>query len=260
MGKHSGRHAFKEKLKELGYELGDNALQDAFKRFKALADRKKHVYDEDIEALVDDEIASRARPHQGRLADGDRRHPGPQSATLTLDIDGKHVTEQATGNGPVDAIFNAIKRWSRTRPSWSSIRCTRSPRAPTRRRKSRCGSPTPMRHPLFAQHFAQGRVHRHLPQGRLRGRPGSGEDQPGRIGRRRIRWQCVAGRRGRHGRGRGDGRHPRAHAESRQRHIASPARRKANRSETRAPETRNAGCRGAAGGSCRAGFRSPASE
>src|SRR5471030_2481233 len=57
MGKHSGRHAFREKLKELGYELGDNALQDAFNRFKDLADKKKHVYDEDIEALVDDEIA-----------------------------------------------------------------------------------------------------------------------------------------------------------------------------------------------------------
>ena len=48
MGKHSGRHAFKEKLKELGYELGENALEDAFARFKDLADRKKIVYDEDL--------------------------------------------------------------------------------------------------------------------------------------------------------------------------------------------------------------------
>src|SRR2546421_8645250 len=58
MGKHSGRHAFKEKLKELGYELGENALEDAFARFKDLADRKKIVYDEDLAALVDDEIAN----------------------------------------------------------------------------------------------------------------------------------------------------------------------------------------------------------
>ena len=58
MGKHSGRHAFREKLKELGYELGENAFEDAFVSFKALADRKKHIYDEDIEALVDQEIAS----------------------------------------------------------------------------------------------------------------------------------------------------------------------------------------------------------
>ncbi len=58
MGKHSGRHAFREKLRELGYELGENALQDAFARFKNLADRKKTVYDEDLVALVDDELAS----------------------------------------------------------------------------------------------------------------------------------------------------------------------------------------------------------
>ena len=58
MGKHSGRAAFKDKLRELGYELGDNAFQEAFVRFKDLADRKKHVYDADIAALVDDEAGS----------------------------------------------------------------------------------------------------------------------------------------------------------------------------------------------------------
>ena len=58
MGKHSGRHAFREKLADLGYKLGDNAFQDAFDRFKTLADKKKNIYDEDIMALVDDEISS----------------------------------------------------------------------------------------------------------------------------------------------------------------------------------------------------------
>jgi 2-isopropylmalate synthase len=109
MGKHSGRHAFVHKLEELGYRLAGNQLEDAFVRFKALADRKKHVYDEDIEALVDEEIAT-AQDHiklvsltviAGTM--------GPQSATLTLDIEGKHQTVQATGNGPVDATFNCIK-------------------------------------------------------------------------------------------------------------------------------------------------------
>ena len=57
MGKHSGRHAFVHKLEEMGYHLQSNQLEDAFVRFKALADRKKHIYDEDIEALVDEEIA-----------------------------------------------------------------------------------------------------------------------------------------------------------------------------------------------------------
>ena len=109
MGKHSGRHAFREKLKELGYELGDNALNDAFNRFKALADKKKHVYDEDIVALVDDEIAQahdRIKLVSLSVVAGTQ---GPQRATMKLDIDGKHFTEEATGNGPVDAIFNAIK-------------------------------------------------------------------------------------------------------------------------------------------------------
>ncbi|WP_131195699.1 2-isopropylmalate synthase [Lichenihabitans psoromatis] len=109
MGKHSGRHAFKEKLREMGYVLGDNAIEDAFKRFKDLADRKKTVYDEDLAALVDDEIGSaheRIRLVALTVIAGTM---GPQSATLTLDIEGTHTTRQATGNGPVDAIFNAIR-------------------------------------------------------------------------------------------------------------------------------------------------------
>jgi 2-isopropylmalate synthase len=108
MGKHSGRHAFVHKLEELGYKLAGNQLEDAFVRFKALADRKKQIYDEDIEALVDEEIAhahDRIKIISLTVIAGTM---GPQSATLSLDIDGKHVTTQSTGNGPVDAIFNAI--------------------------------------------------------------------------------------------------------------------------------------------------------
>jgi len=108
MGKHSGRHAFVHKLEELGYHLGDNQIEDAFVRFKALADKKKQIYDEDIEALVDEEIATahdRIKIISLTVIAGTM---GPQSATLSLDIDGKHMTTQSTGNGPVDAIFNAI--------------------------------------------------------------------------------------------------------------------------------------------------------
>jgi 2-isopropylmalate synthase len=108
MGKHSGRNAFRTKLAELGYVLGENAFEDAFNRFKALADRKKHVYDEDIEALVDEEIAhahDRMKVVSLQVIAGTG---GPQSATLTLDIDGTHKTVHANGNGPVDAIFAAI--------------------------------------------------------------------------------------------------------------------------------------------------------
>ncbi|MEM8685833.1 MAG: 2-isopropylmalate synthase [Pseudomonadota bacterium] len=109
MGKHSGRHAFKEKLKDLGYDMSDNEFQDAFVRFKDLADKKKHVYDEDIEALVDDQ---RAHAHDGiqvvalTVIAGTG---GPQRATMTLSIDGEHQTKEASGDGPVDATFNAIK-------------------------------------------------------------------------------------------------------------------------------------------------------
>jgi 2-isopropylmalate synthase len=108
MGKHSGRNAFRDKLKTLGYALGENALEDAFKRFKDLADRKKIVYDDDIEALVDDEIGhagERIRVQAMTVIAGTM---GPQTATLTLDVDGVHITKQSTGNGPIDAIFNAI--------------------------------------------------------------------------------------------------------------------------------------------------------
>jgi 2-isopropylmalate synthase len=109
MGKHSGRHAFKEKLRELGYELGDNALEDAFKRFKDLADHKKIVYDEDLAALVDDEIMHAHERIKLVALTVIAGTGGPQSAALSLDIDGDHKTYQATGNGPIDAIFNAIK-------------------------------------------------------------------------------------------------------------------------------------------------------
>ena len=109
MGKHSGSHAFREKLKELGYTLGDNQLKDAFKRFKDLADRKKIIYDEDIEALVDDQIGHQGERIRVEALTVIAGTMGPQTATLTLAMDDQHMTKQAIGNGPVDAIFNAIK-------------------------------------------------------------------------------------------------------------------------------------------------------
>jgi len=108
MGKHSGRHAFRQKLQELGYELSDNAFEDTFYRFKVLADHKKHVFDEDIEALVDDELAS-AHDNIKLLSLTVIAGTGQQRATITLDIGGQHETREAVGYGPVDAIFNAIK-------------------------------------------------------------------------------------------------------------------------------------------------------
>ncbi len=110
MGKHSGRHAFREKLKELGFELGDNAIEDAFRRFKDLADKKKQIFDEDIVALVDDEVVrhnDRVKFVSLQVVCGSK---GPQKASLELDIDGELRSAEATGDGPIDATFNAIKR------------------------------------------------------------------------------------------------------------------------------------------------------
>jgi 2-isopropylmalate synthase len=108
MGKHSGRHAFREKIRELGYQLGDNAIQDAFRRFKDLADKKKEVYDEDIIAIIDDEVIrdnDRIKFVALRVVCGSA---GPQTAELELEVDGERRTTTATGDGPVDATFNAI--------------------------------------------------------------------------------------------------------------------------------------------------------
>lgn len=110
MGKHSGRHAFKEKLRELGFDgLGDTVIEDAFARFKELADKKKEVFDDDILALIDEQMRhgdDRVRFVSLGVSCGSR---GPQIADLELTVDGENQTARTTGDGPVDATFNAVK-------------------------------------------------------------------------------------------------------------------------------------------------------
>ncbi len=108
MGKHSGRHAFRKKLEELGITLGDNALEDAFARFKELADKKKEVYDDDIIALVDPRTEAERKIELNALSitcGTGQAH----TATLNLTVEGEEKTIQTEGNGPVDAIFKGIK-------------------------------------------------------------------------------------------------------------------------------------------------------
>ena len=110
MGKHSGRAAFRDKLKTLGYAIGDNQLNDAFRRFKDLADRKKVVFDDDIVALVDDEVM---RDHQRVRFVSLDLHAGtkkPARAAMELEVDGVVQSSESTGDGPVDATFNAIRK------------------------------------------------------------------------------------------------------------------------------------------------------
>ncbi len=110
MGKHSGRAALRAKLKDLGYELADNQLNDVFVRFKALADRKKEIYDDDLLALMrdtsQDSEAERLQVKFLRVICGTE---APQSADLILSVDGKDQQVTAKGDGPVDATFNAVK-------------------------------------------------------------------------------------------------------------------------------------------------------
>ncbi len=110
MGKHSGRAALRSKLKELGFDLADNQLNDVFVRFKALADRKKEVFEDDLIALMRDQETGEEYDHIKvkflRVICGTE---APQSADLTLTIDGKDHQTTAQGDGPVDATFNAVK-------------------------------------------------------------------------------------------------------------------------------------------------------
>ena len=110
MGKHSGRAALRSKLAELGYAVGDNQLRDVFVRFKELADRKKEVYDDDLIALMQDTDThaanDRIQVKRLRVVCGT---DGPQTAEMTLVIDGVEHEVQTVGDGPVDAVFKAVQ-------------------------------------------------------------------------------------------------------------------------------------------------------
>ncbi len=111
LGKHSGRHAFRDRLTQLGYQLEGDSLEEAFRRFKALADKKKEIFDEDLEAVVAEAVV---RPTSARfrllgcnVASGTDMLP---TATVQVEIDGETAKGTSNGDGPVDAALNAIKR------------------------------------------------------------------------------------------------------------------------------------------------------
>jgi len=123
LGKHSGRHAFKDRVTQLGYTLNDEQLEAAFARFKALADKKKEVFDEDIEALIDDQlnISHGLFTLEGlQVTSGTNAIP---TATVTLkDSNGQKLQDASIGDGPVDAIYSAIQRLTGIRASLSDYR------------------------------------------------------------------------------------------------------------------------------------------
>tara|TARA_Y200000002_G_C22663547_1_gene656913 strand:+ start:161 stop:1720 length:1560 start_codon:yes stop_codon:yes gene_type:complete len=110
MGKHSGRAALRKKLEDLGYKIGDNKLKDLFIRFKELADRKKEVFDDDLIALMSDTATNEAndfiRLEKLEVSCGTEN---PQEAKLVLQVDNETLQTTSVGDGPVDAVFKAIK-------------------------------------------------------------------------------------------------------------------------------------------------------
>ncbi|MDZ8257208.1 2-isopropylmalate synthase [Nostoc sp. ChiQUE01b] len=111
LGKHSGRNAFRSRLKELGFELSDTELNKAFVRFKEVADKKKEISDWDLEAIVNDEIQQAPdlfRVELVQVSCGSNARP---TATVTLRTpEGEELTDAAIGTGPVDAVYKAINR------------------------------------------------------------------------------------------------------------------------------------------------------
>jgi len=110
LGKHSGRHAFRVRLKSLGIDLEDDALDRAFDRFKSVADKKKQVYDEDLIAIADDETKLVPKTWQLTslvVTSGTKIAP---KASVIIKTKGKAIEAASSGDGPVDACYKAIEK------------------------------------------------------------------------------------------------------------------------------------------------------
>ncbi len=123
LGKHSGRHAFNTRMKDLGHKLDEATLEELFKEFKDLADKKKEVFDEDLDALVYSRTSSEKEVFKLDyvcFSSGNRHVP---TATVVLqNSDGEKITDASTGDGPVDAVFRAIERISGVQSKLKSYR------------------------------------------------------------------------------------------------------------------------------------------
>ena len=110
MGKHSGRHAFRDKLSDMGYvDVTDDVIDIAFGKFKILADKKKHIYDEDIAAIIDDSLVTEDNVIKLKSLKVFAGTGEPQKAEMTLDVFGEIKQTSQIGDGPVDATFKCIK-------------------------------------------------------------------------------------------------------------------------------------------------------
>jgi 2-isopropylmalate synthase len=110
LGKHSGRHAFRQKVGELGYELSEKELTQLFKKFKELADKRKEILDEDIEVLVAEEILRVPDVYQLDYLNVVSGNVAVPTATVKLKIQGNEALSAGFGVGPIDATFNTIAK------------------------------------------------------------------------------------------------------------------------------------------------------
>ncbi|MBI4776122.1 MAG: 2-isopropylmalate synthase [Deltaproteobacteria bacterium] len=114
LGKHSGRHAFKKRLESMGYDLSKPDLDRLFFRFKELADKRKEMLDEDIEALVAEELLRVPDHYKLNYLNVVSGSVAVPTATVKLEVDGKEFTGAEFGVGPIDATFNAIAKLTKT--------------------------------------------------------------------------------------------------------------------------------------------------
>jgi 2-isopropylmalate synthase len=114
LGKHSGRHAIAERLREMGYNLSEEELSRVFFHFKELADVKKEVFDEDLEAIVYEEISRSEEKYRFLYLNVVSGNATVPTATMQMEVDGEMVQEAGFGVGPVDAIFAAIRKITKT--------------------------------------------------------------------------------------------------------------------------------------------------
>jgi len=115
LGKHSGRHAFKKRLEDLGYELNDETLNKTFERFKTLADLKKEIFDEDIDAIIADEVMRVAEKYRLSHITVTCGSFAVATATVQMEIDNVPVRTAELGDGPVDATLKAIQKLTKTK-------------------------------------------------------------------------------------------------------------------------------------------------
>ncbi|MCK4620402.1 MAG: 2-isopropylmalate synthase, partial [Desulfobacterales bacterium] len=110
LGKHSGRHALRSHLKELGYDLSDEELKLVFKKFKELADKKKHILDEDLEVIITEGILRTAEIFSLEYLHVSSGTTVKPTANVKLKINERSVEDSGSGNGPIDAAYNVIAK------------------------------------------------------------------------------------------------------------------------------------------------------